>query len=177
MADGDGNLLVGDEVFELKLGALVDDLGAARVAVLVANFFEFLDDDGAQLLVAGEDRLVLGDACAYLVQFVEQFVDGELRQAIELQFEDGVDLAQREAAFFLVHEPLAIEVDDDLSSLAPGVEVFASFSARARCANDADDGVEIVERNLEAFEDVLARAVFLAAGRRCGAAPRRRDDR
>ena len=45
MADGDGDLLVGDEVFELKLGALVDDLGAALVAVLVADVFELLDDD------------------------------------------------------------------------------------------------------------------------------------
>ncbi len=64
VADRDGNLLVGDQVFELQLGGLVDDLRAARVAVLVANLFEFLDDDGAQLLVAGEDRFVLGDLLA-----------------------------------------------------------------------------------------------------------------
>ena len=31
--DGDGDLLVGDEVFKLELGGLVDDLGAALVAV------------------------------------------------------------------------------------------------------------------------------------------------
>ena len=37
VADGDGNLLVGDEVFKLDLGGLVDDLRAARVAVLVAD--------------------------------------------------------------------------------------------------------------------------------------------
>ena len=37
VADGNGDLLVGDEVFKLKLGGLVDDLGAALVAVLVAN--------------------------------------------------------------------------------------------------------------------------------------------
>jgi hypothetical protein len=49
MAHGDGDLLVGDQVFKLQLGALVDDLRAARVAVLVANLFELLDDDGAQL--------------------------------------------------------------------------------------------------------------------------------
>jgi hypothetical protein len=50
VADRDGNLLVGDQVFKLQLGALVDDLRAARVAVLVANLFELLDDDRAQLL-------------------------------------------------------------------------------------------------------------------------------
>ena len=100
VADGDGDLLVGDQVFKLQLGALVDDLRAALVAVLVANFFEFLDDDRAQLLVAGQDRFVLGDPLAHLLQFVQNLVDGELGQAIELQFENGVDLAQREAALF-----------------------------------------------------------------------------
>ena len=52
VGDGDGDLLVGDEVFELKLGGLVEDLGAAGIAVLVADLFELLDDDAAELLVA-----------------------------------------------------------------------------------------------------------------------------
>ncbi len=49
VGDGDGDLLVGDEVFELELGGLVDDLGAAGIAVLVANLGELLDDDFAEL--------------------------------------------------------------------------------------------------------------------------------
>ena len=61
VADGDGDLLVGDEVFKLNLGALVDDLGAALVAVLVADVFKLLDDDRAQLFLAAEDLFVLGD--------------------------------------------------------------------------------------------------------------------
>jgi hypothetical protein len=55
MAHGDGHLLVGDEVFELKLGRLIDNLGAAGIAVLVANLLELFDDDVAQLFVAGKD--------------------------------------------------------------------------------------------------------------------------
>src|SRR5581483_1388466 len=39
-----GHLLVGNEVFELQLGAFVDDLRAPLVAVLVANLFELLHD-------------------------------------------------------------------------------------------------------------------------------------
>ena len=38
---------------------------------------------------------VLGDLFADFAQFVEDFVDRELGEAIELQFEDGVDLAER----------------------------------------------------------------------------------
>ena len=55
-------------------------------------------------------------------------------------------------------QALAIEVENDLSSLAPGVQIFAGFDAGAGCADDANDGVEIVERNLVAFEDVFTLA-------------------
>ena len=67
VADGDGDLLVGDEVFELEFGGLVDDLRAALVAVAVADVFEFLDDDRAELFVAGEDGFVFGDLVADLL--------------------------------------------------------------------------------------------------------------
>ena len=62
VADGDSDLLVGDEVFKLELGAFIDNLGAARVPVLVAHFFKLGDDDGAELGFAGKDGLVLGYA-------------------------------------------------------------------------------------------------------------------
>ncbi len=110
-----------------------------------------------QLLLAGQDRLVLGDLLADLLQLVEQLVDGELGEAVELQFENGIDLAQREA-LFLVRQALAVEGDDDLGALAPGVQVFARLGARTRGADDADDRVEIVERDLVAFQNVLALA-------------------
>ena len=96
VGDGDGDLLVGDEVFQAKLGGLVEDLGAAGVAVLVADVGEFLDDDFAELGLRGEDGFVLGDGVADGAEFVEQLVDGELGEAVELQFQDGVDLLERE---------------------------------------------------------------------------------
>ncbi len=61
VAHGYGHLFVGDQVFELQLRALVHNLGAALVAVPVADLFEFLDNDRAQLGVAGQDLFVLGD--------------------------------------------------------------------------------------------------------------------
>ncbi len=92
VGDGDGDLLVGDEVFELEFGGLVDDLGAAGVAVLGANFGEFFDDEFAELCGGGEDGLELGDVFADLGEFFEELIDRELGEAVELQFEDGVDL-------------------------------------------------------------------------------------
>ncbi len=44
--------------------------------------------------------LQLGDALADLGEFLEDFVDGKLRQAVQLQFEDGVDLDVAEAEAF-----------------------------------------------------------------------------
>src|SRR6185503_18266145 len=91
------------------------------------------------------------------LHLVENFVDGELSEPVELEFEDCINLPQRKAALF-VGKALAVEIDDDLSSLAPRIQVFASFCTRARGADDLNDGVEIVEGNLVAFENVLALA-------------------
>src|SRR5216684_996300 len=97
MADGDQHVGVCDQVFELDLVDLVDDLRAAIVAVRLLHFLELAGDDLLQLFVAGEDFFQLGDVLADGLQFLENFVDRELRQAVELQFEDGVDLDGREA--------------------------------------------------------------------------------
>ena len=51
VADGDGDLLVGDEVFEGELGALVEDDGAAGVAVLVANVDVYKRQNPSPLLM------------------------------------------------------------------------------------------------------------------------------
>ena len=76
----------------LELGGLVEDLGAAGVAVLVADLGELFDDDFAELGGGGEDGLELGDVVADFGELFEELVDGELGEAVELQFEDGVDL-------------------------------------------------------------------------------------
>ena len=157
MADGDGHLLVGDQVFKLQFGRLVDDFGATLVAVLFANLFKLGDDYLAQSFVAAQNLFVLGDLLEDLVEFVENLVDRELSEAIELQLEDGVDLTQREAGFFM-RQTLAVELDDNVFALAPGVEVFAGVGAGVRSANDADDRVEVVEGDLEPFQNVLALA-------------------
>ena len=76
---------------------LVDDLRAALVAVGFVDFAQLGGDDLLQFLLAGENFFQLGDQLADGFQFLENFVDGELRQAVQLQFEDGVDLDGSEA--------------------------------------------------------------------------------
>ena len=91
--NSDSNLLVGDQVFELQLGALVQNLRAALIAVIFLDGFEFLDDNAAQFFLAGQNRFILGNAVANFFQLVQQFVNGKLCQAIELQFENRINLA------------------------------------------------------------------------------------
>ena len=92
MAHRHRDLLVGDQVFQADLGSFVLDDGAALVAVFLLDLFELLHDHAAQLLLAAENRFVLGDAVAHLRQFLQNFVDRQPRQPVQLQFQDGVSL-------------------------------------------------------------------------------------
>ena len=127
----------------------------------------------AQLLVAGEDGLVLGDVVADLAEFVEDLVDGELGEAVELQFEDGVDLPVAEDQRRRLVENVMSMPYFAGSSLTPSSSVprrliacrrssGRGFRGRRRampdCADDPDDVVEMVERDLVADQDVLALA-------------------
>ncbi len=87
---GDRRLLVYDKVFELNLLGLVLDDGAALVAVFLLHLLQLFDDDPAQLRLRIENGLILGDALPHLLQFVQNLVNGEARQAVQLQLEDGV---------------------------------------------------------------------------------------
>ena len=73
VADGDGDLLVGDEIFEDDFGGFVFDARAALVAVELLHFFEFFDDDVAQLLLGAEDGFVFGDVVANFASIRSRF--------------------------------------------------------------------------------------------------------
>ena len=64
VADGDRDLLVGDQVFEMDFGGFVFDDGAALVAVELLDLFELLDDDAAQFLLRAKNGFELGDVVA-----------------------------------------------------------------------------------------------------------------
>jgi len=84
VGDGDGDLLVHDEVFEAELGGFVEDLGAAGVAVPGFYVFQFGDNDLTEFLFGGKDGLEFGDVVADFGEFLEELVNAELRKAIKL---------------------------------------------------------------------------------------------
>src|SRR5579872_3510066 len=156
VADGDCDLLVGNEVFEDDLGGFVFDTRAAVVAVELLHFFELFDDDGAQLFLGAENRFVLGDVVANFLQLVRNFIDRKFGQAMQLQFEDGIGLPGSEGLFGIELGSAPGGVDIDFLAAKVLDQVFAGIGAVGAAANDGDDVVEMVEGSEIAFEDVLA---------------------
>ena len=91
VADGDGHVHVGDQVFQLDLLDALDDLGATRIGVGFLDLAQLRDDHGLQLLFARQDLLQLGDQRADFASTPSRiFSHREPRQPVELQFEDGL---------------------------------------------------------------------------------------
>src|SRR5439155_7138685 len=95
VADGDRNLFVRDQVFELDFRGLVFNHRAALVTVQFLDFFELGNDDFAQLFLGAKNRLVLCNTFARGTQLFVDFVNREPGQAMQLQLENRVRLDSR----------------------------------------------------------------------------------
>src|SRR5262249_30231837 len=137
VGDGDRHVLVGDQVLDAELTALVDDLGPAPVGELVADALQLGHDQLNEQLLAGQDRAEALDRLHQLDELVEDLLAFQPRQPLELHVEDGLRLGLRE--------------------LEVRLEPLARLRRALRSANQLDHFVEVVERDPEAFEDVGAR--------------------
>ena len=137
VADGDRHVLLGDQVLGAELAFLGQDLGAAIVAVLLLHRAQLVDDDLHQQALAGENGQQSFDDLEQLGQLVENLLPLEAGQPLQLHVEDRLrlDLRQRE----LRHQAVA------------------GLARTLGRANERDDGIDVIERDLEPFEDVTAR--------------------
>ena len=110
---------------------------------------QLVDDELHQQLVARQDRAQPLDRLHQLGQLVEDLLALEAGQALQLHVEDRLRLQLRQLE--LRHQ------------------AFARFGRVLRAANQLDHLVEVIERDLEAFEDV--RAGLGLAQLELGAAP------
>src|SRR6185437_10189483 len=167
VADGDGHFLVFDQVLELDFLDAIHDLGAALVAIGFHHVAQLPDDDRAELFIAGKDFFEFGDAFADLCEFFQNVVHRKLREAVQLQFENRVnlDVGEAENAFgrcgcapgdgvFLgieLHAPhggfLAAHEDANRLILEELVQVFASVGAAGGSADNFDHVINVVERD------------------------------
>ena len=93
VADGDGVDLFRNQVFERDLAQLLlDDLRLAFLAVLVAQVFGVLANDGADVLLVAEQLFVAADLATKFVVFLEDCVPFQGGELAELQTDDGFRL-------------------------------------------------------------------------------------
>ena len=107
------------------------------VAVLLLNLPQLVDDDLHHELVARQDGEQALDQLQQLRELVENLLPLEAGQALQLHVEDRLRLDLRQAE--LRHQALA------------------RLAGILRGANQRDDRVEVIERDLQPFEDVPAR--------------------
>ena len=103
----------------------------------VADRLQLVDDDLHQQPLAGENRAQPLDRLQQLGELVENLLPLEAGQPLQLHVEDRLRLDLRQAE--LRHQAVA--------RLGHGL----------RAANQRDHRVEVIERDLQPFEDVVAR--------------------
>src|SRR5712692_2171682 len=137
VADGDRHVFFGDEIFDTDLAGLtLNDLRAAGVAVLRLYVLQLVDDDLHQQPVARQNRAKALDRLQQLGQLVDNLLPFQAGQTLELHVKNRLRLDLRQAE--LHHQP------------------FAGFGHRFRPTNQLDDRVEMINRDLEALEYVIA---------------------
>ena len=86
----------GDQILDAELAALLDDVGAARVAVLRLNRAQFVDDDADDQVLARENRAQPLDRLHELGQLVDDLLALEAGEPLQLHVENGLRLKQRQ---------------------------------------------------------------------------------
>ena len=136
VGDGDDHVLFGDQVFDRELALVAHDLGPALVAELLHHLAHLLLEDRHPLRLGREDALQLLDRGPDFLELGLQLLDLEAGELGQPHVEDRVGLLLAQL------EPLP----------EPGVGLGRVLGA----ADDLDDLVDVVDGDLEAFEDVLA---------------------
>ena len=92
LRDGDRHVLVGDQVLDAELAALLDDDRAALVRVLLADGLQLVEHDAHQQLFAREDRTQPLDGLQQLGELVDDLLPLEAGQPLQLHVEDRLRL-------------------------------------------------------------------------------------
>src|SRR6185369_15105707 len=126
----------GDEILDADVGGVVDDLCAPLIDVLFADFAQLGDDDLLDLAFVAEDLLVTRDALQHVGVLFEDLVALHVGQALQAHVENrlGLELAEAE----LAHQ-----------TGAGGCRI-------GRGADQRDHRIEVLDGDLEAFQDMQA---------------------
>ena len=137
MAERDHTGSVGDEILDVHLIRHGHDRGATGVAVFRLELGQVLLDQLEDLAGICQQPLQVGDALADAAVFLLDLVAFQPGELVEAHLQNGVSL------LFAEQET--------------GHQAGAGLVAIARLADGTDNFIEVIERDQEPFEDVLAR--------------------
>ena len=137
VADRDRHVFFGDQVLDAQFARLAfDNLGPPIVAVFRPDVAKFVDDDLHQQALAGQDGAEPLDRFQELGELVQDLLTLQPGQPLKLHIQDGLRLNLREAEGR--HQP------------------FAGFGRRLGRPDQRDHRIEVIERDLQPFQDVIA---------------------
>src|SRR5438093_321986 len=156
VGDADDAAFVGDEILHVDLTFIDRELRQARRTMLVAKFPQLLFDDSENALLLGENvAQILNCLDQFLIFFVD-LVPFETGQLIQTKIENLIGLVFAEGvAAFRQARGIADENADLLDLLFGKLEreeLDSGLIAIGRSANDADEFVEVGERDEITFE-------------------------
>ena len=132
----DNDIFLSDEVFDIDFARVDRQARAAGIAELLLDVRELRLDDAEDARFVCEDGFVLFDCFQDFLILLFNLLALEAGQALQTQVEDGLSLFLRE--------------------LEACNEGSAGDISRAALADGRDDGIEMVEGNRQAFQDMGA---------------------
>ena len=136
MGNGDHDVFLGNQVLNANLGFFFHDLGPALVTVFLLHFLKFLHDHLAQFYITCENLIQLGDLFPEFLQLVFDLLAFKTGQALQLHLENGLRLNLRE-----------FELGD---------QAFAGLGSILGRADQLDDGINVIQRLAQPFQNVSA---------------------
>ncbi len=130
------NIFLGDQVFNFQLALSDCDFSAASLAIFVADFKHLLFDDPHEFMDVREQILVIGDFSNQLLIFGFDFIAFETSQPLQTHVQNRLGL--------LIAKPEILH------------QTVTGFINSTRSTNQFNNGVYMVERNTQSFQDVSA---------------------
>src|SRR5581483_712159 len=136
VGNGDDDFLLGDKVFDADFRVFLDDLRPPLVLVSLPDLDQLVLDDLPHQRLAAQHGAKILDLLEDFTVLLDEFGALQLRQALQAHVEDRVGL--------------------DLGERQPLHQTTARLVRRLSPADQRDHRVEVVERDLEPFEDMGA---------------------
>ncbi len=132
--NGDHHVFFDDHVFEGDFPAFIHDLGTAGIAEFRLDFSQFVFDQFENQGFTSQNLLEPGDVFEGFVIFLDDFFPFETGQPLQTHVQNGLGLNGRQRK--------------------RGDESGFGLGRRSRSADQADHGIEIVQSDFEAFQNV-----------------------